>query len=220
MRNDKHIAEKLRRQGKSYKKIEKELGIARSTLSDWFSGLDWSQKIKEDLTKKANIINHRRFRQVIKERSAMWEKWREKARQEAREDYSKLVKSPLFIAGIMLYWGEGDSNIENGHVNLANTDPNMIRLFVLFLLHCCNVSQDRLRGQMILYPDLDEGPCAMFWSQASSIAREQFHKTQYIEGRHPTKRLSYGVFQVRLGSRQIKEKIAVWIDLFQGDFKY
>lgn len=220
MRDDKHIAIKLRKKGKSYKEIEKELGIARSTLSDWFAGLGWSKTIKNDLIRKANYINHSRFRKIVKQRSEMWERWREQARQEARDAFPRIKNDPLFIAGIMLYWGEGDSKLENCHVTLINTDKNMIRLFVLFLKKFCSVSGERLRGQMILYNDLNEKPCALFWSTASHIPIEQFHKTQFIKGRHPTKRLTYGIFQVRLGSRQVKEKIAVWIDQFQNEYQF
>ena len=220
MRNDKHLAIELRQKGKSYKQIEKELGIARSTLSDWFSGLDWSNLLKKDLTRKANYINHNRFRKVVQARTDMWEKWREEARQEAREQFSLFKKQPLFVAGLMLYWGEGDSKLANGHVCLSNTNKDIIRLFVLFLKKFCPVDEKRMRGQMVLYPDLDEIVCATFWTNASEIPFEQFYKTQFIQGRHPTKRLSYGIFQVRLGSRQIKEKIAIWIDLFQSEYQF
>lgn len=217
MRNDKHLAIGLRRKGRSYKQIENELGIARSTLSGWFSDLEWSNGIKADLTRRANYINHNRFRKVVRERTAMWEKWREQARQEARDQYPGFKNNPLFVAGIMLYWGEGDSKLENCQVILSNTNENIIRLFASFLRQFCLVMNERLRGEMILYADLNEEICASYWTKASGIPIAQFHKTQFIVGRHPTRRLSYGVFQVRLGSRQIKEKIAVWIDLFQKE---
>ncbi len=148
----------------------------------------------------------------------MWERWREEAREKARSDFPKLVIDPLFIAGIMLYWGEGDSNLKNGHVGLTNTNPDMVRLFCLFLQEIGEVSKERIRVQMILYPDLKEPKCKKFWSDATGIPNEQFYKTQYIQGRHPTKRLSYGILMVRFGSRQLKEKIAIWINLFQQKY--
>lgn len=218
MRNDRHIAIKLRRAGKSYNKISKELGVPKSTLSDWFSSIGWSKTVKRELTRKANYIARKRLRLINKERRTMWEQWRERAREEARKEFPRLQRNPLFIAGIMLYWGEGDSKIENCHVRLSNTSPNMIRLFSIFLQKICHVPTEKLRAAVILYPDLNEIRCKRVWSTASGIPEKQFTKTQFIKGFHPTKRLAHGICLVYLSSRQLKEKIFVWIDLFHKQF--
>ncbi len=220
MRNDQDLALRLRKAGKSYKQIEKELSIPRSTLVGWFSHMAWSQKLKLDLTKKANYANHNKFRAYVKQRQAMWEAWREEAREQARREFPNLVKDPLFLAGIMLYWGEGDSKLQNGQVRLSNIHPDLIRIFTKFLVSTCGFPLEKLKAQMILYPDLDARVCQKFWSQASGIPPAQFMKTQIIKGRHPTKRLTNGVFQVNCRSRQLKEKIAIWIDLFQKQFPH
>lgn len=212
MRNDKHIAIKLRRRGKSYSKISKELGVPKSTLSDWFSDIDWSKSIKADLTKKANYIARKRLRAYNKKQKIFWEAWREQARQQARDNFSKLKSNPLFISGIMIYWGEGDSKPENPF-RLSNTDPRMIKLYVKFLIESLNVSRENIRLGLILYPDLVEDRCIDFWSENTGINKSQFYKTQFIRGRHPTKRLSHGICMVTCGNRQLKEKALIWIDL-------
>lgn len=218
MRDDKHIAIELRQRGKSYNKIAKELGVPKSTLSDWFSSFNWSQDIKKELTRKANYVARKRLRLINKARREKWERWREKARQQARKDFNQLQKDPLFIAGIMLYWGEGDSKIENSMVRLSNTSPEMMRVFSLFLLNICGVSKEKIRMAMILYPDLNEKKCKHFWSTATGIPKNQFIKTQFIKGKHPTKRLSYGICMINVSSRELKEKIFVWIELFHKKF--
>ena len=217
MRNDRHLALALRRKGASYKKIEQQLGIPRSTLSGWFSSLNWSQDLKKELTRRSNYVTHNKFRKLVKRRMKMWEAWREEARQEARRDFPRLLKDPLFVAGIMLYWGEGDSKISNSSVRLSNTDPKMMELFTRFLVDICQAPLENLRCAMNLYPDLDERTCLDFWADATQIPATQFTKTQFMQGRHPTKRLSHGICQTRYGSRQLKEKIFVWIDLFYRD---
>jgi len=206
---------RLRQQGKSYKQIRKELGIATSTLSSWFSGLPWSKTIKTDLTKRASYVATKRLRKSIHARKVVWEQSREKARQEARNDFPKLLGNPLFVAGIMLYWGEGDSKVENGLVRLSNTNPHMIRVFTRFLLEICMVPKRKLRVGMILYPDLKEDACLTMWSAITNIPKEQFHKTQFIQGRHPSKRLSHGICMISVSSRLQKEKIVEWIDQLQ-----
>ena len=217
MRNDKHLAIKLRKRGKSYNKISKELDVPKSTLSDWFSDIKWSDDIKKELTRKANYIARKRLRLINKARREMWERWREAARKQAVKEFPQFKKNSLFLAGLMLYWGEGDSKMENAAIRLSNTDPIMITIFSYFLQKICLVSIERIRLSMILYPDLNEKVCKKFWSKAAVIPESQFTKTQFIQGRHPTRRLTYGICIIYTGSRQLKEKIYTWIRLYQQE---
>ncbi|MBU2530803.1 MAG: hypothetical protein KKD35_07165 [Elusimicrobia bacterium] len=212
MRNDKHLALKLRRKGKSYNKISEELEIPKSTLSGWLSGIKWSKDIKKELTRKANYIARKNLQRYNKKCKEKWERWRKAARQEARKDFPKLTKNPLFIAGLMIYWGEGDSKIKNPF-RLSNTDPRMIALYTKFLTESLNIPKENLRSTIILYPDLSEEKCINFWATTMGIPKSQFYKTQFIKGRHPIKRLSNGICMITCGNRQIKEKVLVWIDL-------
>ena len=218
MRNDKHLAIKLRKKGLSYAKISKELDIPKSTLSDWFCKIGWSVDIKKELIRKANYVAKHRLVLLNKKRQAMWEQWREKARQQARDEFLQFILNPLFISGIMLYWGEGDSKLENSIVRISNTSPEMIRLFALFLQKICLIPKEKLRMSLILYPDLKEKKCKQFWSFASGVSENQFTKTQFIQGRHPTKRLTNGIGIIYVSSRELKEKIFVWIGLFYKQF--
>lgn len=68
MRNDRHLAIKLRKKGASYNKIRKELGIPKSTMNYWFRNLRWSQQIKKELTRKALYIAKKRLRLINKAR--------------------------------------------------------------------------------------------------------------------------------------------------------
>jgi len=217
MRNDKHIAKQFRKQGESYNAISKKLGIQKSTLSTWFSELGWSQSIKYELSQKAYYIARKRLRLINKKRSKMWERWREEARKDAIREFAHLKRNPLFLAGLMLYWGEGDNKIENGRVRLTNTDPEMIQIFSRFLRNICNVSKENIRPSMILYPDLDQKNCLEFWSKASGIAERQFYKTQFIIGRHLTRRLANGICTIHISSRQLKEKIFTWRKLYKQE---
>lgn len=213
MRNDKHLATQLRRAGKSYKKISTELGIPKSTVSDWFKGAKWSVAIREELTRKANYISKKRLLAVNKKRSAMWKAWREEARSEARKDFEALAQNPLFVAGIMLYWGEGDSKPANP-LRLSNSDPRMISVYVEFLKDILRIPAEKIRIGLILYPDLSDESCRAFWAKTARLRQGNFVKTQVIYGRHPTKRLEHGVCMVVVGSRQYKIKVLEWIDLF------
>ena len=145
-----------------------------------------------------------------KKHGEKWAKWHEKCRKKAKKEFPGLEKNRLFITGVMLYWGEGDSKVENGQVRLANTDPEMIKIFSLFLQQICLIPKERIRIGLVLYPDLSEKICKRFWSSAIKIPESQFYKVQVIKGKHPTKRLSNGICNIGICSRELKEKISVW----------
>jgi hypothetical protein len=218
MRNDKHLAIIMRKKGNSYKQISKELGIPKSTMHYWFKDLDWSEDIREKLTEKNRRTSRKRIRKVIKANQERWRKWRASFRKEAAKEFSKLKNNSLFVAGIMLYWGEGDGNLKN-EVRLTNVDYRMVALFKRFLLNVCNISMDDIVLSLFIYPDLSEKKCKEFWSKKIKIPLIKFDKTQIIYGKHPTKRLENGICTIRIKrSRGFKEKIVVWTELLYRDF--
>jgi hypothetical protein len=213
MRNDKHLAIKLRRQEMSYKKISKELSVPTSTLNSWFKKLAWSNIIKDKLTERAVRQSGKRIRQVIQANQEKWAKRREGFRQEAVKEFAAFKNSRLFIAGLMLYWGEGDQNVKYP-VRLTNTNYKMIALFKKFLLDICRVNIQDLRLALFIYPDLSDKNCKKFWGDHIGMDADKFEKTQVIYGKHPTKRLANGICSIRVRkSSWLKEKILVWIDL-------
>ncbi|MDP3772160.1 MAG: hypothetical protein Q8Q94_02160 [bacterium] len=144
-------------------------------------------------------------------RTLKWEEWRQETRREAERDFSLLSQNQLFIAGVVIYWGEGDKNPKNP-VRVSNTDPHMLNIFVKFLKTTCKLPEDRIRAHLILYPDLDDSLCKKYWSSLIGINQNLFYKTQVIQGRHETRRLGHGICSVEVSSRQLKEKILVWIN--------
>lgn len=109
-------------------------------------------------------------------------------------------------------WGEGDKRTR-GQVRLANTDPELIRLFVFFLKNACQVPSERIKASVLIYPDLDPEMCRTYWLTRSSIKTQNFHKCVVILGRHKTRKLSYGVCSIFVTSTYFKEKILEWLRL-------
>jgi transposase-like protein len=215
MRNDQHLAIKMRKKGASYKMIVEELGVSKSTLHYWFKDLVWSKKIKERLTEKAIRTSRKRIKKVIKANKERWDKKREGFREEARKDFLRLKSNHLFIAGVMLYWGEGDQNLKYP-VRLTNINHRMIVLFKKFLIEVCNIKKEDIYLSLFIYPDIEESECKQYWS--NKVGLKRFDKVQVIYGKHPTKRLEHGICSIRVNkSTGLKEKIAVWIDLLSED---
>lgn len=213
MRNDRHLAIELRRKGLSYNAICKELDIPKSTMHYWFRSLRWSQRIKKQLARKAQLLSTKRMRAIARANKIRWAEWRHRHRKKAEREFLSLKSVPLFAAGIMLYWGEGDNKLK-GDVRLTNTNPLMIKLFNKFLKKICNIPKERIRIHLILYPDLSDKKIKNFWHKATKVPLNQFGKSSVIYGRHPTKRLENGICIIRVSaSGDLKEKIVTWINL-------
>lgn len=206
---------RLRRLGQSYTEINQKLGIPRSTLGGWFKNEPWSQEIRDRLGAEVSLAFPQKLAQIVKANKKRWAVWHEQCREEAIREFPRLKDDPLFLAGIMLYWGEGSRNPASSQVKLANSDPAMIRLFCIFLKRALSVPDEKVKIWLLLYPDLVDSVQKSFWSMAAGIPLSQFNKSIYITGKHPTKRLSYGVCHVTVSSRQLKEKILKWIELCQ-----
>jgi len=218
MRNDRHLAIKLRKQNKSYNEISKLLGIPKSTMHYWFKNLRWSKIIKKQLTKKALRLATKQMKAIARANKKRWHEWRKEYRERAKKEFPAMKSNPLFVAGLMLYWGEGTKNPKTP-IQLSNIDPKMIRLFKKFLLNICDIDKSQLRLALTLYPDLSKDKCKNFWSKKIGIPLEQIEKPQVIYGRHPTKRLEYGVCSIRVrASSGIKEKITLWTNLLYKEF--
>lgn len=206
----------LRMQGKSYKEIVRITKIPKSTLFEWFHQQDWSQKIKERL----NALNGKRGAVALNQyritAKRTLEKAKHVARKEARDQYSKLRKNPLFVAGIMLYWGEGDKSIKYGQVRLSNCDEGLLKVFLGFLRTTCNVPEEKIKAWVLLYPDLNSEVCLTFWRKKLRMSGSQFIKPTVIQGRHPTKRLANGVCTVYTSYPFLKVRILEWIRLSAG----
>ncbi len=215
MRKDKVRAYNLRREGKSYKQIRKLLGIPLGTLGGWFKNEEWSKEIRDRLGKEQSSSFPKKLQAIIKANKKRWANIHQGYRDAGEREFEILKNNPLFLAGIMLYWGEGEKSPKMSRLKLANTDPSMIRIFYKFLKDIIKVPKDKILVWLLLYPDLADDMQKRFWSRATGVPISQFKGSIYIKGRHPTKRLSYGVCNIYVSSREFKEKIMVWLDLYQ-----
>ncbi len=219
MKKNKEKAFDLRRSGKSYKQIQEELNIPIGTLSGWFKNLSWSKKIKDRLSAEISLSNPLSLRLMAEANRKRWKAKHAEYRDLAVKEFGAYKKDPLFMAGIMLYWGKGDQQQKYSSIKLSNSEPEMIRIFYLFLTKRVGIPPDKIRCWLLLYPDLIESVQKNFWSKVTGIPTEKFMKSTYIKGGHPKKRLSYGVCTLRVGSRALKERMLRWIELYQDHLR-
>lgn len=220
MNKNKEKATLLRRQGISYKKIRNELGVPVSTLACWFKNEPWSQAIKSRLSTEVSWANPRTLELLVRANRERWKSKHEEYRAAATKEFRRYKDDPLFLAGIMLYWGEGEKKQKSSQVRLSNSEPEMLKIFNLFLTKVLKISPDKISAWLLLYPDLVDSVQKNFWGKATGLTTSQFKKSIYIKGRHPTKRLSYGVCTIVVNSRALKERMLRWIELCQNHLHY
>jgi transposase-like protein len=103
----KNKAIELRKLGKSYNEISRELGLHNSALSYWFNGLLWSKEIESKNNQKYKQASRERIIAVNAERREKYDLIYVKTKTEALVEFELHKNNPLFVAALMLYLGEG-----------------------------------------------------------------------------------------------------------------
>lgn len=165
---------KLRLQGYTYGQIRGELNLAKSTLSDWLKNLPLSEEQLNLLLKNRNNsrdVRVERFRQTAKNKRLLR---LTNIFNEQKKELLPLSKRELLIAGLLLYWGEG--NKQRGRVAISNTDPKVIQFALYWLDKAFEIPKSKMRILLHLYSDMNIEEETCFWSQILRIPTEQFNK--------------------------------------------
>ena len=126
----------------SYTQIRKRLGVPKSTLSYWLRGFPLSEErileLRRQGWKKAEAKIERfcaamRKKKELKERE-IFNKYKKR--------FDKLSKDTFFVAGLMLYLGEGDKKNYN-RISLANTDPEIIKFFIKWMVDFFDIIREK-----------------------------------------------------------------------------
>jgi hypothetical protein len=125
-----------------------------------------------------------------------------------------LEEAYLFGLGIGIYWGEGDKRSLNA-LRVANSDVDVIKTFVRFLLEICRVEQRKLFYSIICFNDSNISDVKEYWSKMLKISSEKFGKIVQIppQGKGTYRRKSqYGVCTVVVSNPKLKRWIMNEID--------
>ena len=214
MRQDKEYIFTLRKKGNSYREIQKETGVSRGTLCEWFRREEWSRHIAVTKTVRVNSIEHTRMMQAVRRKNL--DTLYGAAEQEAMTEYEIFKEEPLFWAGLMAYAGEGDKRTRH-IVRITNSEFYIHKIFLLFATRYLRVLLADIRECLIIYPDHNETLCKEMWSNILGIPRDQFHKTQVIQGKEKVRRLQYGIGMSIISSTVLKKKMLKWLSLAQDE---
>ncbi len=93
----------------------------------------------------------------------------------------------LNIIGASLYLCEGTKerlvmkNRKIFAVEFTNTDPRVIKMFMLFLRRIIIPDEERVKAELFLYPDLNEKLLKNYWSKVTNIPLNRFQKTIFFK---------------------------------------
>jgi hypothetical protein len=197
----------LRQQGKSYSYISHETGVAKSTLSYWFAGVESLKDAKiQNQVANREASKQRLLAYLVKRNSALREKEFETILR-AQKDFEKFQKQPLFLAGLMLYATQGD-RVHRQRVGLSHSDPMLCLVFLRFIQkYFPAIPTDKVKLSCLAYEDHNVDQIENYWLKMLGIEPKNLYKTQVIKGRHKTKRLPYGVGNVSISNRLAKVRI-------------
>lgn len=210
---------KLRRKGCSYSEILKEVPVAKSTLSLWLRDVGLSKRQKQRLTKKKLAAALRGATKRKKQRLAITERIKTKARKEAR----KISEKDLWFIGISLYWAEGSKQKEHlvsQRVKLVNSDPMIIKVFLKWLLKSCKVSRKDIYFRIYIHETARDRliRAKQHWTKITNFPIDYFQKVSWKKNKIRTVRKNigknyYGLLEINVKkSTNFNRKIAGWIE--------
>lgn len=128
---------------------------------------------------------------------------------------------PLYIAGCMLYWGEGSKN--KNSVIFTNSDPFMLILFKKFLQTYFEISNSEIAFSINCYTDLRSlEEIENYWLKILGLERSSLRKGQINNlpksSKNKSKKSEYGTVRLIINNTRIVQEIFGAIQGF-GDFE-
>lgn len=153
---------KLRKLGRSYNEILKEVSIAKSTLSVWLKDIWVAKKQTQRLTLKRKLAQQKahetcRNNRIVKESGII---------EKAKSEIQSISRKELWLIGAILYWAEGSKQKAHNvsqRVSFGNSDPNMILLFVRWAKEICKCAKDDFIYSLYIHKNADKDKAEKFW---------------------------------------------------------
>lgn len=169
-------ARELRAQSWTLLDIARELGVSKSSVSLWVRDVEFvPNPRRRTRAPRPSSLHMRKLAEI------------ERCNREGVEIVGSLNDREFLIAGALLYAGEGFKG--DSHLGMANTDPNILLMFVTWLRRCFDIDEARLRVRLYLHEGLDLEAAERFWSDLLDVPRSQFRKP-YRAVADPTRRTS------------------------------
>jgi transposase-like protein len=171
---ERELARYLRREeGAAINEIARRVGVSKSSVSLWVRDIELTDEQRQALLERNPAYNrqHSGWTKLAEHRRAERVAYQEDGRLRARRS------DPSFVAGCMLYWGEGSK--QRNQLQFANADPLMARFFVDLLKTHFGLRGDEIRITCHLYADHLEKQLQIeqHWLDVLGLPRESLRKS-------------------------------------------
>lgn len=209
-------ARELRKSGNGIKSIAHKLNVSSSTVSLWCRDIQLTDKQIKELAKHAqDPYFGRRLFYIQKIQMQKREKIQVLHKQ-GMQEIGNLTKRDLLIAGVSLYWAEGFK--KDNLVGFSNSDPNMVLLFIRWLIQCCGVTRDRIKFRLGINESYKTKvkEIESFWKQILNEQDIEFQKPYFQKVKwkkiYDNPGEYHGVIRIRVTkSTDLLRKIHGWI---------
>ncbi len=155
-------ARELRAEAWTLAEIAAELGVAKGSVSVWVRDVDFVPK-----PRNRGHRDHRPHPLTVRKNVEL-----ERCRTEADEWLGAVTHRDLTMFCLGLYAGEGSKT--PGCVSMANTNPALLRILLVWLRSHFDIDETRLRCKLYLHEGLDLAEATTSWSMLTGIPVEQF----------------------------------------------
>ena len=134
--------------------------------------------------------------------------------------HPSIKEKELMAVGAMLYWGEGYKTQKSQGVDFANSDPEMVIVFVNFLRTIYRIDESRLRAYLYCYLNQNPRQLMLFWSKVTNISLNQFTepyiRKEFLEN---GRKMKYGLIHIRYSDKKLLWSILDLVELYKEKFK-
>ncbi|PIS38857.1 MAG: hypothetical protein COT34_01285 [Candidatus Nealsonbacteria bacterium CG08_land_8_20_14_0_20_43_11] len=197
---DKRKAIELRVQGKTFGEIRSIIpNLSKSTLSGWLRNVELTKGQKEALLKNIKRVTYGARVRAGRTKRIENEKKNQEIMTKAGDELPSLIKNPLFLVGLVLYWAEGTR--KSGYFRFTNSDPEIIKIMVKWLREIFQIPEEKIRIRIYIHKIYSHENCEKFWSRITNIPLNRFLKTIYKPTPHKIKKNQEykGCVQINVG---------------------
>jgi hypothetical protein len=107
--------------------------------------------------------------------------------------------------------GEGTKK-DLHRVTLANTNPAILRIFLVFLEKFCSVSRSQINAWINIFDDYNVEEATRWWANELGLSLEQFYATTVRQSRggNYTKKSKFGTLTVYFANSKLKKIVDDW----------
>ncbi len=165
---------KLRKRGLSYNEILQKVPVSKSTISLWCRYVKLTPEQIRNL--KSGRITKNALRGVRAIQNMFWGRRCDAflSGANAFKNKNSVNKNSRFIAGLMLYWAEGN---KKSKAAIANSDPRIIKFMASWFKEFFDIDPTYIKIHLHLHSGQDENRIKLYWSSLTNVPLENFGKS-------------------------------------------